>query len=100
MKALFKSLHDSRIYLLVLPATFLLFYIDPILTKTWMQFGLVLLVLAGLTLLLRKILFNALDMSAAIEKAVETPQGAATVVLAVAIFMAAVFIAATLWLAH
>ena len=100
MKAMFKSLHDSRIYLLVIPATMLLFYIDPILTKTWMQFGLVLLILAGLTLMLRKILFNTLDMSAAIDKAVESPQGAGSVVLGVAVFMSAVLVSATLWLSN
>lgn len=100
MKHLFRSLHDSRIYLLVIPATLLLFLIDPILTKTWMQFGLVLLILAGLTLFLRKVLFNTFDMSAAIDKAVETSGGAAQVVVAVSIVMAAVMVSATLWLAH
>ena len=100
MKHILKSLHDSHIYLLVIPATLMLFYIDPILTKTWLQFGLVLLILAGLTLFLRKILFNTFDMSSAIDKAVETSAGAAQVVLAVALVMSAVMITSALWLAH
>lgn len=97
---LLKPLHDSRIYILVLPATALLFWIDPILTKTWLQFGLVLLILAGLTLFLRKILFNTFDMSVAIDKAVESSVGAAVVVLAVALVMCAVMVTSALWLAH
>lgn len=100
MKQILKSLNDSRIYILVVPATILLFIIDPIIAQTWMQWGIVLPIIAGVTLVLRKILFNTLDMSAAIEKACETPSGSGSVVLAVAIVMAAVLLSATIWLSH
>jgi hypothetical protein len=100
MKAIFRSMKDSRIFLLIFPATFVLWLLDPILTETWCQWGLAMLAVAGLTLLLRKILFNTFDMSAAIEKAVESSAGAGQVVMAVAIVMASIMLSVTLWLSR
>lgn len=100
MKAIFKSMRDSRIFILIFPATFILWLLDPILTETWCQWGLVIFAVAGLTLLLRKILFNSFDMSAAIEKACESSNGAGIVVLAVAIMMASIMFSVTLWLSR
>lgn len=100
MKAIFKSMQDSRIFLLIFPATILLWFLDPVLTETWMQWGLVIFAVAGLSLLLRKILFNTFDMSAAIEKAVESSAGAGQVVMAVAIVMASIMLSVTLWLSR
>lgn len=100
LKSLFRFVHDSRVYLLIVPATIILFLIDDVLAKTWLQWGVVLPIIAGITLILRKILFNTLDLSSAIEKACETPGGSGHVVMAVAIVMAAVLVSATLWLSH
>jgi len=100
MKAILRSMRDSRIFILIFPATFILWLLDPILTETWCQWGLVIFAVAGLTLLLRKILFNTFDMSAAIAKAVETSGGAGQVVMAVAIVMASIMLSVTLWLSR
>ena len=100
MKAIFKAIWDSRIAFLLFPATIALYFIDPVLTLTWCQWGLVMFAMAGITLLLRKILFNTFDMSAAIEKAVESPHGAGLVVIAVALVMASIMVSVTLWLSR
>lgn len=100
MKAILKSMQDSRIFLLIFPATFLLYLIDPVMTETWMQWGLVVFAVAGITLMLRKILFNTFDMSAAIEKACESSAGAGQVVMAVAVVMASIMVSVTLWLSR
>lgn len=100
MKAIFKSLQDSRIFLLIFPAAFALYFIDPIMTETWLQWGLVMYAVAGVTLMLRKILFNTFDMSAAIAKACETSGGAGQVVTAVALVMAAIMVSVTMWLSR
>lgn len=93
-----RKLLDIRIYLLVIPATIALYFIDPALAITWAQWGLVMFVVAGLTLIMRKVMFNTFDMSEAINKACESSSGAATCVLAVAIVMAAMFMSVTQWL--
>lgn len=97
---LLKVLHDFRIYLLIIPAAIALTVIDSVLAKTWLEWGLVMFVIVGFALAMRKVVFNELDLSAAVGKACETSTGSAYVVLAVALFMAAVLVSATLWLAH
>ncbi|KUM02793.1 hypothetical protein KIF53_15270 [Chromobacterium subtsugae] len=92
-----KKLHDYRIYLLILPAALALFWIDSVVAQTWLQLGLALPVLVGVALLLRKALFHA-DMSEAADIALHAPTGAALVVLADRLFMAAVVIGGVLWL--
>lgn len=100
MKQLLRALHDSRIYLLIVPATIALWFLDSVIAETWTQWGLVLPILCGFALAVRKVLFNTFDMSAAIDKACETPEGSARVVQGVAIVMAAFLIAAAVWFRH
>lgn len=100
MKAFLRLFSDLRILMLTVPATIVLWLLDPILTQTWVQWGMAIFVVAGITLLVRKILFHSFDMSAAIEKAVETSGGAGQVVMAVAIVMAAIMLSVTLWLSR
>ncbi|UTH72811.1 hypothetical protein [Chromobacterium sp. IIBBL 290-4] len=92
-----KKLLDYRIYLLTLPATALLFWIDRAVAQTWLQLGLALPILVGVALLLRKALFHA-DISAAADAALASPVGAALVVLSDRLFMAAVVLGGVLWL--
>lgn len=100
MKELLKTLNDTRIYLLTIPVSIALFFLDPVLAATWLTWGLVIFAIAGIVLALRKILFNTFDMSAAIEKALESPAGAGQVVMAVAIVMASIFVSVTMWLSR
>ncbi|AUH51253.1 hypothetical protein CXB49_10745 [Chromobacterium sp. ATCC 53434] len=92
-----KNLHDYRIYLLIIPAALALFWIDSVVAQTWLQLGLALPVLLGVALLMRKALFHV-DVSAAADIAMHAPTGAALVVLADRLFMAAVVIGGVLWL--
>lgn len=95
-----KALHDYRIYFLIIPFTFLTFWIDPIVAKAWMEWGAALPIIVGVTLLVRKIMFPDVDLSATVDKATETPAGAGNVVLAIAIISSAFMICATLWLSR
>ncbi|MEO4030681.1 hypothetical protein ABH313_21850 [Chromobacterium vaccinii] len=92
-----KKLHDYRIYALILPAALALLWIDRVVAITWLQLGLALPVLVGVALLLRKALFHS-DVSQAADLALASPVGAALVVLADRLFMAAVVIGGVLWL--
>ncbi|WP_158677600.1 hypothetical protein [Chromobacterium vaccinii] len=92
-----KKLNDYRIYLLILPATLALYWIDSVIAQTWLQLGLALPVLVGVALLLRKAMFHV-DVSEAADIALRAPTGAALVVLADRLFMAAVVIGGVLWL--
>ena len=95
-----KVFHDMRAYVLMIPCGLVLYFTDPVIFQTWIQWGAALPVIAGVMLLLRKIVFNTVDLSAAIDKACETSSGAATVFLGIAIFCSTFLIAATLWLSH
>ncbi|MCP1290948.1 hypothetical protein NK214_12180 [Chromobacterium sp. S0633] len=94
---MFKRMHDYRVYLLILPFTLALFAIDRVIAETWLQLGLALPVLVGVALVLRKSLFHV-DVSQAGDIALHSPVGAALVVLADRLFMAAVLIGGVLWL--
>lgn len=100
MKEFFRAIHDYRIYILILPFTALLYFLDPVVARTWLEWGAALPVIVGLTLLVRKILFSTVDLSETMKTASESPAGAGSVVLAIAIVSAAFMLAATLWLSR
>ena len=57
-------------------------------------------IIVGVTLVVRKIIFNTIDLSEVIEQACKSSTGAGLVFLGVAFFSAMFLIAATLWLSH
>ena len=100
MKNILRALHDMRVYFLIIPFCILLYWIDPVIFETWVQWGAALPIIVGVMLVVRKILFPTVDLSEIIEKASEDPIGAGLVVLAVTILSATFLMAATLWLSH
>lgn len=95
-----RALHDARAYFLILPFAFLMWMIDPVIAETWLQWAIALPIICGVMILIRKIVFNTLDLSAAISKACETSTGSGYVVIAISIFCSTFLLAATLWLSH
>ena len=90
--------HDPRIYLLFIPAIYALVNIDAVLASTWSELALALPAIAGLALVLRKILYDHVDMTVAADKALESPVGAGLVVLAISIVTASIIVSGVLWL--
>ena len=88
---------DIRIYFLIIPFALLFAYFDPTIGKVLGQWLIGFPVLIGLAMAVRKVIFH-IDLHSALEKACETPQGAAMVVLSVSIVMASVILAGVVWL--
>ncbi|WP_110313168.1 hypothetical protein [Aquitalea magnusonii] len=88
---------DLRLFLLIVPAVLGLVCFDQVLASTWGALLLIIPAVVGLSLLLRKIMFHV-DMSLVAELAIASPIGAALVVLADRIFVAAIIIGTVLWL--
>lgn len=100
MLQLLKAFHDVRAYFLILPFCLLLWWTDPVVFETWVQWGAALPIIVGVMLVVRKIIFNTVDLSQVIEQACESSTGAGLVVLAVSLVSATFLLAATLWLSH
>ena len=100
MLQLLKAFHDVRAYFLILPFCLLLWWTDPVVFKTWIQWGAALPIIVGVMLVVRKIIFNTVDLSEVIEQACKSSTGAGLVVLAVSLVSATFLMAATLWLSH
>lgn len=100
MLQLLKAFHDVRAYFLILPFCLLLWWTDPVVFETWVQWGAALPIIVGVMLVVRKIIFNTVDLSQVIEQACKSSTGAGLVVLAVSLVSATFLLAATLWLSH
>lgn len=100
MLQLLKAFHDVRAYFLILPFCLLLWWTDPVVFETWIQWGAALPIIVGVMLVVRKIIFNTVDLSEFIAQAYKEPIGAGLVVLAITILSATFLMAATLWLSH
>lgn len=100
MLQLLKAFHDVRAYFLILPFCLLLWWTDPVVFETWIQWGAALPIIVGVMLVVRKIIFNTVDLSEVIEQACKSSTGAGLVVLAVSLVSATFLMAATLWLSH
>lgn len=100
MKNILRALHDMRVYFLIIPFCILLYWIDPVIFETWIQWGAALPIIVGVMLVVRKILFPTVDLSEMIKDAAKEPIGAGLVVLSVTILSATFLMAATLWLSH
>ena len=100
MLKLLKAFHDVRAYFLIIPFCLLLWWTDPVVFETWIQWGAALPIIVGVMLVVRKIIFNTVDLSEVIEQACKSSTGAGLVVLAVSLVSATFLMAATLWLSH
>ena len=97
ISCLFRALVDLRVYFLIVPFALLFAYFSPTVGETLGEWLVGFPVLVGFALLIRKILFH-IDMHDTLVKACETSQGAAMVILSMAITMSAVIVSGVVWL--
>jgi hypothetical protein len=90
---------DFRFYLLLIPATLILM-IDVPMLLTVLQAMSVMLIVAAVSHITRKIAFPYLDMEKVMLKAIETASGAGYVFLGVSGLLMAMVVGSVLWLSH
>ena len=92
------ALIDKSAWMLIAPALLVIFLIDPALAKTlltWMLFG---LVIAGASVIISRIVFPQIDLSALLAEVREkNSTGAGLVVAAVILFVGAVMMSLVIW---
>ncbi len=93
------ALMDASAWLLILPALVVLALIDQSLAKTLVQWALFALVLAGVTVMVSRIVFPQIDLTALDEQAKSPKANVASAVIAAAvvIFVGMMFIGLVLW---
>lgn len=92
------ALTDASAWLLIAPALAGLYAIDPALAKTFAQWSLFGLVLAGAAVMISRIIFPQIDLAALIKSVLDDKSTAAGIVAAsVVFFVGLVMLALVLW---
>lgn len=93
----FKSLFDQGAWLLMLPAAALLFLIDPAMLLTIGQWLLVGLVIAGLTIIVTRIMFPQVSMPWLVAEIAKGNLAAGVTAAALILFVGIIFLGLVLW---
>lgn len=93
----FKSLFDFGAWLLMLPAAFLLYWIDPPMLQTIVQWLLVAPILAGITIIVTRIVFPQVSIAWLVDQVGEGNQAAGQLAAALVLFVGVVFVGIVLW---
>lgn len=88
---------DKSAWMLIAPAFFGLYFIDAATATTLIQWGLFALVLAGVSVMISRIIFPQIDLGALVKRAEESPVGAAIVATGVVTFVALIMLALVIW---
>lgn len=88
---------DARIWLLIGPATSILF-LDPPVAKTLWYALIVVFIVVGVAHAIRKLVMPYIDLDSVVARAVETATGAGLVFVGVALLLASIVLAAAQWL--
>jgi hypothetical protein len=92
------ALFDKSAWLLMLPALGALYATDEALTKTLVQWCTFAMVLAGAAIIISRVTFPQIDLTAMVEKVKsENSMPAAVLCLAVVIFVSSLMIALVMW---
>lgn len=91
------ALIDGSAWLLIAPAFLALFYVDPALARTFAEWGLFFLVLAGVAVIVSRIIFPHLNLGAFLEEAKKGNLGAALVAGSLIIFVGVLILSGVLW---
>ena len=92
------ALTDVSAWLLIAPALATLYAIDPALAKTFAQWSIFGLVLAGAAVMISRIIFPQIDLSALVKSVIEDRSVAAGLVAAsVVFFVGIVMMAMVIW---
>lgn len=91
------ALFDKSAWLLIAPAIALLYWIDPPLAKTFGQWSLFFLVLAGMAVIISRIVFPQVDLTAFVRRAASGDRASATVVAAIVLFVGLLILSGVMW---
>jgi hypothetical protein len=92
------ALTDVSAWLLIAPALAALYAIDPALAKTFAQWSIFGLVLAGAAVMISRVIFPQIDLQALIKSVIEDKSTAAGIVAAsIVFFVGLVMLAMVIW---
>lgn len=93
-----RALLDGSAWLMIMPAMGALFCFDPVLAKTMAQWCLPAVAIAGLAIIVSRVVFPQVHLNDLIDKVVgEQSLPAAVVIAALMLFVGVVFLAIVLW---
>lgn len=93
----FAALFDKSAWLLIAPAVALLYWIDPPLARTFAQWGLFFLVLAGVAVIISRIVFPQVELTKLVRQAGTSPHGAGLVAAALVVFVGILILSGVIW---
>lgn len=93
----FKSLFDQSAWLLMLPAAALLFWLDAAMMQTIVQWLLVAPILAGLTIIVTRLIFPQVSLSWLVAEVDQGNTAAGILAAALVLCVGIVFIGIALW---
>ena len=94
------ALFDPSAWLLIAPALGALLWIDPAMGLTLVQWSLFALVLAGVAVVISRIVFPQMNLSELVAEAMKGNRAAAAAAAALVVFVALLFIGIVLWARH
>jgi hypothetical protein len=95
-----KALFDKSALLLIVPATLVLLLLDPALAKTLIQWGAFGIPLAGIAVIISRIIFPQVHLNELVESAYhERNVAAANIVLGLLLFVGLLILALAIWAA-
>ena len=93
-----KALFDTSAWLLILPAILALLWIDDAMASTLVQWLIFAPVLAGVAVVISRIVFPQIHLTTAVRRALDQNNGAAAaIVVAIIAFVAVIFLSLVLW---
>jgi hypothetical protein len=92
-----EALIDKSAWMLMIPPIVLLYFIDPAMLKTLFQWLLFAPVLAGVAIMVSRIVFPQIHLGTLVDKTVEGSTAASILASALIMFVAAVVVALVMW---
>lgn len=92
-----EALIDKSAWLLIIPALIALYFIDPVMLKTLAQWLVFAPVLAGLAIIVSRVVFPQIALGELVEDVREGNIAAGILAAAVVLFVAMLFLALILW---
>lgn len=93
-----KALFDTSAWLLILPAILALLWVDDAMARTLVQWVIFAPVLAGVAIVISRIVFPQIHLTTAVRHALEDKSGpAAAIVVGIIAFVAVIFLSLVLW---
>lgn len=93
----FGALVDGSAWSLILPALVALWFIDPPMAKTLAQWSLYFLVLAGMVVVISRVIFPSVNLDTLLDKAERGEVAPAVAAAAIVLFVALLVLAFVLW---